>query len=138
MKDVKDIEKMNLDELLEFENKTFIFSKTDINRLLIFLPIVIFLNKHISNVTFNIPSLSNIINQNYDNYRNNSPIRKELIRLYNILLNDLVLEINKLSINNDPVCISMLIGDYLIPKGILSYIDNFFYYFIHNLIFSII
>ena len=61
----------------------------------------------------------------YDTYRKNLSLRKELMRLYNTLLEDLVEEIKKSTIDKDQLTVAILVGQYLIPKGIVTYTKSF-------------
>ncbi len=63
--------------------------------------------------------------KNYDTYRKNLSLRKELMRLYNTLLEDLVEEIKKSTIDKDPLTAAILVSRYLIPSGIVTYTKNF-------------
>lgn len=65
------------------------------------------------------------LDNDYNKYRKCLPIYKIIYLLYNQLLDDLVLEVMNSSIEKDPLTLLILLGNYLIPFGFLSYTSSF-------------
>jgi len=107
---VKKLENMTLEELIKLENEIRVLSFYEYDR-----------SKHFIK---RISTKSNI-EDDYQNYRTNLPIYIILNEAYNIFLEDLVTEINHSSIEKDVLSIAILIGDFLIPKGLLGYTKKF-------------
>lgn len=129
MKELKD---MNLEELLEYDKNHYVpymelfISNKDILNLhkcnkefdmkkFLFLKLKYF---HINKIPLKYYS-------DYVEYRKSLPINKEIDRIYNSLLDDLVKLINSLNIEKDPLTITLLFNLIVIPRGYLSYGDNF-------------
>lgn len=96
---------INLQQLLEYDKENKVLSKSEFKKLKNFLNSIKF--------------------RNYENYRSNLPIHKELKKTYEKFLSDLLNEINLSTIDNDPLSIIILVAYYLIPNGILSITKKF-------------
>ena len=115
------MENLNLEQLLEIENQTMILSYID------------FIETCKSNLT--IFQLLHLLNNTkdgkdplgklYTEYRIHGLIYQTVDGLYSSLLDDLVAVIDDTKIEKDPLSLSILIGDYLIPVGLLSYTTTF-------------
>lgn len=107
----------------------------NINNLIIYPSIINLYAFSISGIAtaFSIKPITNslkykknlIKSETYEEYREKLPIRTEIERLYNKLLDDLIKEIDESKIDKDPLSIAILVGDYLIPSGLLSYTKKF-------------
>lgn len=120
-----ELEDISLEQLLELENivrvlsySEFYLTKNNIKYQLLALLVYLTKDKFLN------PSI--ILNNDYNIYRKNLPIYKKIETLYHKLLDDLVLEIMSSSVKKDPLSLSILLGNYLIPSGLLSYTNTFY------------
>lgn len=119
------LEDINLEQLLEFEKKNKVLSFYDFQHTINFKK-----NKlldrfyHFTKGKYSDVIITSLCND-YDKYRKSLSIYKTIYTLYNQLLDDLVVEIMNSSIEKDPLSLSILLGNYLIPLGFLSYTPIF-------------
>lgn len=106
------LKNLTIQELIEYDKVHFV--KT-INILeLILSPIKTGINSRFNPYDFE-----------YNEYRNNLPIKKELDRSYNELLEKILIELDRLSLNQDAITITITLSEFLIPHAYLSLSNSF-------------
>ncbi len=114
---------LSLEQLLEIENQTVILPYTDFaaickSNLSIF---------QFMHLLIDAKYRQDPLNKLYKEYRTHGLIYQTIEELYLSLLDDLIAVINRTAVEKDPLSLSILLGDYLIPSGLLSYSTKFHY-----------
>lgn len=118
------LENISLEQLLEFENKNKVLSFSEFHNTMNYKKSqLIAIIYHFTDDKLINPK--KLLENDYNKYRKSLSIYKAIYILYHQILDDLVLEIMSSSIEKDPLSLSILLGNYLIPFGFLSYTPNF-------------
>lgn len=121
---MKKLEAMNIEKLLEFENKNrvlsfgeFLYTRNYLKYKL--MDYTGYLTEEKMRDTYR------LLEYDYVKYRKKLPIYQIIYTLYHKILDDFVLEIKDSTMEKDPLSLAILLGDYLIPSGFLSYTPTF-------------
>lgn len=118
-----ELENMSLEELLEFENNHKVLSYEEFHytknyRKIMLIDLIYPAGKKLIDI-------NKLLTEDYNKYRKSLTIYQVINMLYDKILEDLILEIKNSSIEKEPLSLSILLAEYLIPHGLVSYTHSF-------------